>query len=75
MNTPQRDSHTYEVYVGNIGHVCTLITANENMARKEANDWIRQSKMPFGRASGESVTLMRDDEILKEYTPCTKNDC
>ena len=59
----------YEVLVGNLGMVWSEETTNENAARKEFNDWVDRSKRERGRASGEAVTLFKDGEILKEYTP------
>ena len=59
----------YQVIVGNIGnvaHTCTL-----GCAEDEFNGWVRKSKSPNSRASGEPVTLMEDGEILKEYNPNT----
>lgn len=60
----------YAVVVGNTG---TVFTGNkENEARKEFNHYMKLSKQGYGRAAHESVTLMEDGEILKEYLPRTK---
>ena len=60
MNKPQ-----YEVFVGNIGSVYS--GANKRDARFHARTYVDQSKTGYGRASGESVTIMQDGEIIDEY--------
>ncbi len=61
----------YEVLVGNLGVVWTFegTATHEIPARHEFNGWLERSKAPYGRASGEAVTLFKDGEILKEYNP------
>jgi hypothetical protein len=61
----------YEVLVGNIGMVWSeeTLQSEESRAVHEFNDWVARSQREFGRASGEAVTLFKDGEILKEYTP------
>mgnify|MGYP001497716173 CR=1 FL=1 len=56
---------TYSVIVGNIGTVYS--GTNLRNARFHAREYVDQSKRGYGRASGESVTVMQDDEILDEY--------
>jgi len=55
----------YEVIVGNIG------TVYDGSDRDEAEDtfdeYVRQSKSGRGRAGGESVVLMKDDEPVAEH--------
>jgi hypothetical protein len=55
----------YEVIVGNIGTVYS--GSNGFEATKTYNQYIGQSKAPHGRASGETVTLFKNDEPYKEY--------
>jgi hypothetical protein len=56
----------YEVIVGNIGIVVTA-TSNKKRAEKEYDEYVVLSKLPHGRASGESVILMENGEPTKEY--------
>jgi hypothetical protein len=61
----------YEVIVGNIGSVCR--TANPAYARKIYGEYKLASIGVYGRASGESVTLidhipdLGDSEIVCEH--------
>ena len=55
----------YTVIVGNIGTVYN--GTNGFTAVKEYNSYIGLSKQPYGKASGESVTLLKDGEVYKEY--------
>lgn len=55
------------VIVGNIGTVYQ--GSNENQAAAAYTEYVSQSKENYGRASGESVVWMRDEEIYKEYSP------
>jgi hypothetical protein len=57
--------HLYEVIVGNIGTVHT--TANLQQARRIAARCVKQSKAGVGRAGGEDITIMGEDQILWEY--------
>jgi hypothetical protein len=61
----------YEIVVGNLGTVWSeeADEFNETRVAHEYNDWITESKRPFGRAAGEAVTLFKDGEIYKEYLP------
>ena len=56
----------YEIIVGNIGRV------HRGHSRREADRayaiYVDQSKSNYGRAAGESVTMMEDGEVLKEHT-------
>lgn len=62
----------YSVYVSNIGCVHTSseydTARRERAARREFNAWASACRMKYGRAAGESVALMADDEIIKEFT-------
>jgi len=57
---------TYTVNVGNIGNI-------EESTRKAAEatfrEYCQQSKDGYGRAAGESVTLLVNGEPVKEYVP------
>lgn len=57
--------HTYMVVVGNVGTV--YVGPNPIEARREYGEMKRASLAPFGRASGESVTLFMDGEPLKGF--------
>ena len=57
--------HRYEVIVGNIGTVYD--GGSRRLADKNYAEYVQQSKSDYGRAAGESVTLMKDDDIAKEY--------
>ena len=56
----------YQVYVGNIGmvHECS----NKKNALSNYAYYLRSSKHPYGRGSGEDVSLFCNGEPLKEYT-------
>jgi len=57
----------FEVTVGNIG----LVHASDS--RKEAveayDEYVEQSRLGYGRAANEIVTLFQDGVPEKEYTP------
>ena len=57
----------YEVVVGNIG--CVYYGEKLASANSAFKEYCKQSKESFGRASGESVVMMKDGEIIKEYIP------
>lgn len=60
----------YEVIVGNIGTVHDGF--NKAAALKDYTHYVTASKSPYGRASGEDVTLWRDGEIIKEHIGTTR---
>ena len=57
----------WEVIVGNVGTV--FMGENGFNAIKTYNKCIASSKSGYGRMSGESVYLIKDGEINKEYHP------
>jgi|HubBroStandDraft_3_1064219.scaffolds.fasta_scaffold11611_3 hypothetical protein len=61
-------SHPYELYISNLGLVV------ECSSLKQANEYfesyVELSKSGYGRASGESVTLILHDEIIREFQGC-----
>ena len=60
----------YSVIVSNIG---TVYDGNsEREAHKTFAFYKSESKFDAGRASGETVTLMRGEETIKEYRPSLK---
>ena len=59
--------HTYELIVGNI--VSVELCFNLRSITKRYNDYVKLSKWMDGKAAGEPVTLMRDDESIREYLP------
>lgn len=60
-----REKVFYEVIVGNIGKVHE--GSSRAAALKAYNTYVRQSKSGYGRASGEQVSLWKDNEPIKEY--------
>jgi len=60
----------WEVIVGNVGSV--YLGSNGFDARKHYNQYVYLSKHNHGRAGGEPVTLMKNDEIELEYNPVNK---
>jgi hypothetical protein len=59
--------NTYHVYLSNIGHVYT--GHSREAADKEFVECTREAKQPYGRASGETVTLMKNGELVREFNP------
>lgn len=55
----------YDVIVGNIGNVYS--GTDEDKARATYKEYVEQSKSGVGRAGGEDVTLMLNDEIEDEF--------
>jgi YgiT-type zinc finger domain-containing protein len=55
----------YQVIVGNIGEVCDH--NDEEMAHLTYEEYVSQSKMESGKASGEAVTLIEDSHPIKEH--------
>ena len=59
----------YQVIVGNIG------TAhdgnNKKVALKHYKEYVHISKEPYGRASGEQVSLVMNGEPIMDYIPLT----
>jgi hypothetical protein len=60
-----KNAYNYEVIVGNIGTVYSGDDVRE--AVKTYSEYKEQSETGQGRASGESVTLVCDDEIWMEH--------
>ena len=65
----RRYGHTtrpkYEVIVGNIG---TVYSGSSNLeASKVYASYVKDSKAGYGRAGGESVTLMHNGEPEREH--------
>jgi hypothetical protein len=55
----------YEVVVGNIGTV--YAGRSYGLANATFDEYVVQSKSGYGRASGEAVTLFKDNDIHEEY--------
>ncbi len=55
----------FQVVVGNVGQVYD--GSNYMQARERYRTYVKLSKAPYGRASGESVTLFHNGEIKVEY--------
>ena len=57
---------TYTVNVGNIGNIDAPTRKAAEITYRE---YCQQSRLGYGRASGETVTLLVDGESVKEYSP------
>ncbi len=62
-------SPVYDIIVGNIGHVGTY--EDLEAALVVFIDYVSQSLHGYGRASGETVSLFQDGELIKDYNPPT----
>lgn len=60
-----RATSQHEVLVGNIGTVYTGRSSAKALAT--FREYVGQSKTGRGRAGGESVTMFRDGQIVREY--------
>jgi len=60
-------NHNYQVIVGNVGTVYE--GTNGFTATRDYNSYVGISKRGIGRAGNEPVTMIKDDEIHKEYQP------
>jgi hypothetical protein len=61
----------FEVIVGNIG---TVYSGNNFMvASCKFDAYVKQSKQEFGRACGESVTMLHNNKIRREYSGTIDN--
>jgi hypothetical protein len=60
----------YQVIVGNVGTV--IDTNNKKEADKTYKQYMHDSDDNIGRVGGEIVTLMEDDEIVREFNPLNK---
>lgn len=60
-----KTKNVWEVTVGNIG---TVYSGNGTEAKRVFASYREQSKAAVGRAGGESVTLWKNGEPVKEYT-------
>lgn len=57
----------HEVLVSNIGRVYAGDSVEQALIA--FREYEAQSKMGAGRAAGETVTWLQDDEVFKEYCP------
>jgi hypothetical protein len=62
----------YTVIVGNIGTV--HVGTNRRQARAVYRGYIEESKRNLGRAAGEPVTMLADEEIFAEFNPHLNQD-
>lgn len=58
-------SRKYQVVVSNLGTVCN--TDSKDHANDQFEEFVRMSKLPHGRASGEAVTLFTIGEPTREH--------
>lgn len=56
---------TYEVIVGNLGLVHN--SEDEEAAQRAWRDYAELSASGYGRVANEPVTLLKDDEIVREH--------
>ena len=56
----------YEIIVSNVGRVAEGTKAFE--ANSVFHHYVKASKAKYGRAAGETVTMFRNGEVVKEYT-------
>lgn len=59
-----KNNGQYSVIVGNIG---TVYTGDGTNARRHFSEYRAQSKNGIGRAAGENVTILHNNEIIKEF--------
>lgn len=64
----QTVTHTYEVYVGNIGRVYNGSDSREAMDNYTHYAKLSDSRQSGGRAWGETVCLLHNGEITREHT-------
>ena len=67
VSTESGSSHLYEVVVGNVGTVYRGDSHTD--AKRVFAEYVSRSTSYVGRAAGESVTLIKDEEIEEEHTP------
>jgi len=60
------EATVHEIIVGNVGNV--YHGCDDVEASKAYEEYCKQSKENYGRASGESVVWLKDSEIYKEYS-------
>jgi hypothetical protein len=74
---------TYEIVVSNIGTAFTVDDGTspgtsgdrrQQIAFEMFESYVDDSKLPHGRASGESVVLMKNGEPIEEYIPDDENE-
>lgn len=58
--------HKYEVVVGNVG---TMDYTNKKLAKECFATYVTLSKDGATQAAYEPITLLKDGEIIEEYTP------
>jgi hypothetical protein len=59
------NSRPYELYVSNLGLVVEC--SSLKWANEYFESYVELSKSGYGRASGESVTLILHSEIIREF--------
>lgn len=62
----------YEVIVGNVGRVHE--GTDYTKAITEFQTWVEQVGLPYGRATGESVVIFEDGEIIGERAQTTQEE-
>lgn len=62
----------FEVIVSNIGSVYT--GNNFRRASAKFNSYVKASKVGTGRAGGENVVMMHNNEMRREYVVIEGND-
>jgi hypothetical protein len=64
---PVEEGKEKSEYVVNVGNIGNIPEGTYSEALKTFNEYVKQSKAKYGRASGEDVILMKDGEPVKEY--------
>lgn len=63
----------YSLIVGNVGIVCT--TTDLPTVKKHFEEYKQQSQTNYGRAAGESVTIMdNNDNVIEEFIGSIESD-
>lgn len=62
----------YSVCISNVGNVWNGATLES--AIREYKECVQLSKNDYGRFGGESVTIFKHDEIIKEFIGANEND-
>lgn len=65
MTTTKRTPYHYTVVVGNVGTV--YHGQSRSKAVKAFESYTLMSKHGVGRAAGEAVTMMFEDDVLREH--------
>jgi hypothetical protein len=65
VSVTTQEETVYTVIVGNIGTIGTFKSLTA--ARASFDEYVKMSVDGYGRAAGESVTLIRGEELIQEH--------